>query len=92
MYTGEDIKNTESGDEYEFQNILTPQDQLGSFIAQNLKTVNAVPGEEIAGFGRTVSADTIGGDREIRSVLAMPILNESRKVLGKRLVGYSNSL
>lgn len=25
IYTGDDIKNKESGDEYEFQNILTPQ-------------------------------------------------------------------
>ena len=82
IYTGDDIKNKESGDEYEFQNILTPQDALAKFVANNLKTVNAVPGEQIDGFEGMVCAETIGADREIRSVLAMPILNESRNVLG----------
>jgi len=28
VYTGEDVKNKESGDEYEFQKILTPQVRL----------------------------------------------------------------
>jgi hypothetical protein len=82
IYTGDDIKNKDSGDEYEFQNILTPQDALALFVAKNLKTVNAVPGEQIDGFDAMVCAETIGADREIRSVLAMPILNESRNVLG----------
>ncbi|KAL5258636.1 hypothetical protein ACHWQZ_G009192 [Mnemiopsis leidyi] len=82
IYTGDDIKNKESGDEYEFQNILTPQDALAKFVAEKLKTINAVPGEPIEGFEGMVCAETIGADREIRSVLAMPILNESRNVLG----------
>ena len=82
IYTGDDIKNKDSGDEYEFQNILTPQDALAMFVAKNLKTVNAVPGEQIESFDGMVCAETIGADREIRSVLAMPILNESRNVLG----------
>ena len=86
IYTGPDIKDKESGDEYEFQNILTPQDALAYYIAKNLKTINSIPGEPIEGFDRMLEADTLGADREILSVLAMPILTETKKIFGMLII------
>ena len=54
--------------------------------------MNAVPGEPIDGFDGMVCAETIGADREIRSVLAMPILNESRNVLGESQENFRRNL
>ena len=61
IYTGPDIKDKDSGDEYEFQTVLTPQDSLASHIITTLKTVNSIPGEPIDGFDRLVLwYDSIG--------------------------------
>ena len=43
VWTGDDIKNKDSGDEYEFNKIINPQDTLALYIAKSTnKTINTV--------------------------------------------------
>jgi len=59
------------------------QDALANVVAKNLRTVNAIPTEAVEGVEGKITQEMIGSDREVRSILAMPILTETRKVLGK---------
>ena len=47
--------------------------------------ISQVPNEPFDGFSSGITAGLMGMDREIKNILAMPIMTENRKVLGMEM-------
>lgn len=75
------VEGASSSDVFDFNKKDKPADNLANFISNTLKTINTVSSETVEGFG-SVDGSAIGVERNVASILAMPILTGDKKILG----------